>query len=207
MESPAQEQVHGRVGRPRKFETHEVLTAALRVFLTRGYIGASVTELTAAMGIARPSLYRFFGNKEGLFKRALELHSEHHLAYLRTAIGAPTAREVVERLLRRALADKDPCNGVEGFIGFFSALPDDDEVGEPRKIIAEHHGFAIALLSARFEKARLAGELPPEARAGALACYLESLIHGVSVQGRNGSPRADLEELIETAISAFQRTG
>ena len=107
MESPAQEQVHGRVGRPRKFETHEVLTAALRVFLTRGYIGASVAqELTAAMGIARPSLYRFFGNKEGLFKRALELHSEHHLAYLRTAIGAPTAREVVERLLRRALADK-----------------------------------------------------------------------------------------------------
>ena len=46
-----------------------------------------------------------------------------------------------------------------------------------------------------------------QARAGALACYLESRIHGVSVQGRNGSPRADLEELIETAISAFQRTG
>ena len=91
-------------GRPREFCVDEALSAALQVFWRRGYEGASLTELTEAMGITRPSLYAAFGNKEALFRKALDLYEREKLAYMTTALEAPTAREVVERLLYGVLA-------------------------------------------------------------------------------------------------------
>src|SRR6476646_442813 len=91
-------------GRPREFDVDEALAAALRVFWSKGYEAASLTDLTEAMGITRPSLYAAFGNKEALFRKALDLYEREKLAYIGQALEAPTSREVVERLLHGALA-------------------------------------------------------------------------------------------------------
>src|SRR5438132_109383 len=91
-------------GRPREFDIDEALAAALRVFWSKGYEGASLTDLTEAMGITRPSLYAAFGNKEALFRKALDLYEREKLAYVGEALQAPTSRAVAERLLRGALA-------------------------------------------------------------------------------------------------------
>src|SRR5712672_80887 len=86
-------------GRPRDFDVDEALDRALEVFWRRGYEGASLPDLTAAMGINRPSLYAAFGSKEGLFRRALDRYAEGPAAYVREALDEPTARRVAERLL------------------------------------------------------------------------------------------------------------
>ena len=79
------------------------LAAALRVFWSKGYEGASLTELTEAMGVTRPSLYAAFGNKEALFLKALDLYEREKLAFMSQALEASTARGVAERILRNAL--------------------------------------------------------------------------------------------------------
>src|SRR6476659_5295165 len=90
-------------GRPREFDVDQALAAALRVFWQKGYDGASLTDLTDAMGVTRPSLYAAFGNKESLFRKALDLYEREKLAYIGEALAAPSSREVAERLLRGAL--------------------------------------------------------------------------------------------------------
>src|SRR5256885_1923104 len=85
-------------GRPRAFDVDKALNQALAVFWERGYEGASLPALTKAMGINRPSLYAAFGNKEALFRKALDRYEEGPTAFVGEALAQPTARKVVERL-------------------------------------------------------------------------------------------------------------
>src|SRR5437867_3206401 len=89
-------------GRPRGFAVDKALDRALRVFWQHGYEGTSLSDLTKAMGINRPSLYAAFGDKEALFRKVLDRYADGPAAYAREALNEPTARAVVERLLRGA---------------------------------------------------------------------------------------------------------
>ncbi len=77
------------------------------VFWAKGYEGASLTDLTEAMGITRPSLYAAFGNKESLFRKALDLYEREKMDYIGKALAQPTAREVAETMLRGAMENVD----------------------------------------------------------------------------------------------------
>src|SRR5215831_8070971 len=90
-------------GRPRTFDMDKALDDALEVFWRKGYEGASLSDLTEAMGINRPSLYAAFGNKEGLFRRVLARYVEGPAAYVLNALEEPTVRGVAEELLNRAV--------------------------------------------------------------------------------------------------------
>src|SRR3954447_16297002 len=87
------------IGRPRAFDVDQALDRAVEVFWRQGYEGASLSDLTAAMGINRTSMYAAFGNKRELFDKALARYATVDMTYVRDALAAPTAREVVETFL------------------------------------------------------------------------------------------------------------
>src|SRR5579862_3143980 len=89
-----------QVGRPRAFDADKALDAAMRVFWEKGYEGASLSDLTRAMRIERPSLYATFGNKEALFRQVLDRYACSVSAFVAESLNQPTARAAVERLLR-----------------------------------------------------------------------------------------------------------
>src|SRR6187431_1516924 len=116
-------------GRPREFDVEEALSAALRVFWEKGYDNASLTDLTEAMGITRPSLYAAFGNKEELFKRALDLYECEKLAYVRNALEAPSGRSVAQRLLEGTIQNStSDCPGCLGVIASISCGTKDSPI-------------------------------------------------------------------------------
>ena len=85
-------------GRPRAFDPDAALERAMHVFWAKGYEGASLSDLTRAMRINRPSLYAAFGNKEELFRKVLDRYMNGPLAYFQKALAAPKARDVVEQI-------------------------------------------------------------------------------------------------------------
>src|SRR5437762_10929939 len=101
-------------GRTRQFDADEALDRALEVFWARGYEGATLPELTRAMGINRPSLYAAFGNKEQLFRKALDRYQTGPMSFLTEALRKPTARAVVEAIFSgfvRMQRDRDKARG------------------------------------------------------------------------------------------------
>ena len=80
------------LGRPREFNVDKALDRALVVFWRNGYEGASIADLTEAMGINPPSLYAAFGNKEGLFRKALDRYAQQRAKFWNEALAAPSAR-------------------------------------------------------------------------------------------------------------------
>ncbi|MBF6482277.1 TetR/AcrR family transcriptional regulator, partial [Nocardia cyriacigeorgica] len=88
-------------GRPRAFDRDVALRRAMEVFWEHGYEGASMTDLTSAMGINSPSLYAAFGGKEALFREAIELYGRTEGGLTARALREePTARAAIEAMLR-----------------------------------------------------------------------------------------------------------
>lgn len=190
-------------GRPREFDPEEALSAALQVFWKRGYEGASLAELTEAMGITKPSLYACFGNKESLFRKALDLYERDKLCYVRSALEEPTAKAVAERLLRGALAMQCGSDEPKGCLGVISSVANTAHAECIRDEVLARRASSDRAMVERFERAKAEGDLPAGVEAPALACYLSTVIQGMAVQAGAGTPSARLEQLIETTLAMW----
>jgi AcrR family transcriptional regulator len=187
-------------GRPREFDVDEALAQALRVFWSKGYEGASLTDLTEAMGVTRPSLYAAFGNKEQLFRKALDLYETEKLAYMRRAMDAPTAKGVAERLLRGALDSQCSEYEPKGCLGVISSVACGAEAECIRDEVIARRASSHAALLARFEQAKANGDLSKDADVNGLTGWLFAIMQGMAVQAGAGASRADLERVVDTSM-------
>lgn len=183
-------------GRPRTYEAGSALDAALNLFWTRGYGGTSVEDLTAAMGMSKPSVYAAFGNKRAVYEAAVH----HYVAtigsgYLQPLRTKPTLRD---GLLGFYAAVIDVVSGKHGPLGCVIActLPSEAGASEAARdllsaVVAQLDGAVVA----RLRVARTAGELPKQADVDLLAQMITSGMFAISIRARAGMPRRALTKL------------
>lgn len=190
-------------GRPREFCVDQALASALEVFWSKGYEGTSLNDLTNAMGINRPSMYAAFGNKEELFKKALDLYEREKMAYIAKALGQPTARLVAETMLRGAV--ETACGGDQphGCLRVINSVACSPEAGSIRQEIVERGKAGRAALVRRFEQAKADGDLPPQVDPQGLTGILIAMLQGISLQASQGASRENLEQLVETGLALW----
>ncbi len=191
------------MGRHKEFCVEWALERALEVFWRHGYEGASLTELTAAMGITRPSLYAAYGNKETLFRKALDLYDARYMGFAFTALGAPRARDVVDGVLAGfvdlAAGDDTPpgCMGTQGALVCSTAAEPIKEELIRRRIAFE------ALLAKRLQRAQDEGDLPADESPSDLARFVMTFAGGIAIQAAGGAPRAALQRAADLALRAW----
>lgn len=191
------------LGRPLGFDPERALEAALRVFWRRGYEGTALSDLTAAMGINRPSIYATFGNKEALFRKALDRYSEQMTCYTAEALKEPTALAVAQRLMV-GTADLLSCpENPKGCLMVQGALACGDEADPIRKELIARRATGEEALRERFERAKLERDLPVGADPADLARYVMAVMHGMSVQSAGGASREELQGVIDLSLRAW----
>jgi AcrR family transcriptional regulator len=190
-------------GRPREFDADQALDRALRVFWRKGYEGTSLPDLTEAMGINRPSLYAAFGNKEALFRKALDRYAEGPGAYVREALNEPTARAVAERLLGGAIDLVAGRRNPRGCLMVQGALACGEAAESVRRELCSRRVAGEAAVRRRFERALAEGDLPADADPADLARYVGAVMHGMAVQAAGGASREELRRVAEMALRAW----
>ncbi|MFW5417882.1 TetR/AcrR family transcriptional regulator [Nocardiopsis sp. CNT-189] len=187
-------------GRPRRFDRDAALATAMELFWRHGYEGASLTMLTSAMGITPTSLYAAFGSKDDLFREAVRLYNSPERSAIPKALALPRTRDAVEALLRESAdAYTDPATPA-GCMVFTAATNLGADRGHIGRLLADCRRDTLAEIRERIERGTAEGDMPAGADAAALACYVQTVMEGLSAQARDARPREDLDAVIDIAM-------
>lgn len=191
------------IGRPREFDIDRALDTALKLFWTHGYDGTSITDLTEAMGITRPSLYAAFGGKEDLFRKALARYISGPASYFRKSLAEPTARKACETVLSAAVLCMTDSAQPRGCLLVQGALSSGKESEPVRAELARYRAGGIDALQARIERGKAEGDVPPDVDSLASARFLMTVMQGMSVQATSGASRESLQDITQLALKAL----
>ncbi|HZC23535.1 MAG TPA: TetR/AcrR family transcriptional regulator [Candidatus Binatia bacterium] len=192
-----------KMGRPRGFSEEKALDAAMRVFWEKGYAGASLDDLTGAMGINRSSLYASFGDKEELFNRVITRYSEGPLAFIREALQQPTARAVIEALLRSTVAFLGDSTHPRGCLSLQGGLACGSGSEGVIRAMIDWRRQGLKILEKRMRQAQKKGDLSRDVNAKDLARYISVVMNGLSVQAVNGATRTEMNRTVRMALQSM----
>ena len=191
------------MGRAKGFCVESALGRALEVFWRHGFEGASMSALTAAMGITRPSLYATYGNKETLFRRALDLYDERHMAFTREALEAATSREAAMALLLGFAHIATDAQQPRGSMDTNGTLACSTAADPIKAELVRRRGLLENALHVRLERARAEGDLPEGQEPADLARYVMTVACGITVQAAGGATREALERTATVALQVW----
>jgi AcrR family transcriptional regulator len=198
-------------GRRREFDKQEALDKAMRVFWENGYSGTSVSHLTAALGINKPSLYSAFGNKEQLFRSAVEHYLADYGAPLWQKLLEPCDAPLAERLMAYLYGIVDLVSSRDSPQGclLVKSTCESGSLAIPKDIsdaLIEQAKATEAELVSFLQTEQSKGNLATQADMKHLAKYIMSVMYGLGVLAKNGSTPRSLRSVADLAIAAVPVT-
>ena len=188
-------------GRPRGFDREVALRRAMEVFWERGYDGASMSDLTTAMGINSPSLYAAFGDKEALFRAAVELYGRIEGSHTARALREqPTAYAAIEAMLRDNIATYTDPGLPNGCMVVLAGATYATRTASVREFLAQARSRTTADIRARLDRGVIDGDLAPETETASLAMLYSTVLYGLSIQARDGVSPDELSAAVDSAL-------
>ncbi|GAA1693197.1 TetR/AcrR family transcriptional regulator [Nonomuraea maheshkhaliensis] len=191
------------MARTREFDTEAAVSRAMELFWTRGYEATSLRDLTGRLGIGQGSLYAAFGDKDGLYRAALE--------HYRTTLAATALRDLAEgkdarSAIRAMLVERVRIavgNGGQGCLAVNAAcerLPEDPSI---RRVIRDMQDASQRALTDVLSAAAERGEVAARHDPGTLAAFLVTFLNGLLVSSKITPDARALEPLVEVALTAL----
>src|SRR5579883_1828399 len=183
--------------RPISFDKHKVLDAATDLIWARGYDAASLSDLEAATGLSKSSLYNSFGSKRDVLMEVLD----HYTASQTRTVGAQLSQKGLRTGLR-VLVDDIITDNNDGrgclLVNCAAELGfRDRRIGtEVRKRLDE----IATVMSAAIERAQRSREVSSEQDAHILAQSLLSWIAGLRILAKAGSDPRALRQVAEHGL-------
>jgi TetR/AcrR family transcriptional regulator, transcriptional repressor for nem operon len=193
-------------GRPREFDADVAVERAMDVFWTCGYHGTSLPDLLQATRLSRGSLYAAFGDKHGLFLRALDRYIDEALARLDTELDP---RESALAGLRACVAGyierTSGVNGKRGCLVVATAMELAAHDADVERRIRRFFRVMEARLTTALTRAQTTGELAAGVEPANAAHMLLCLLEGLRVVGKTGSNRAASQAAADTLLERLEK--
>lgn len=192
------------MARPREFDRDDALLKARDAFWERGYEGTSMADLVAMLDLAAPRLYAAFGSKEELFHEAVKHYETHEGGFVGRALKEePTARQAIQRMFRDAIEIYTRPGRPQGCMVVSAAINCAVSNDAVREWLADRRREQTGAIIDLLKRARRKGELKHTADIQALGDYFATLMHGLSVQARDGVSRKRLTTSMQLAMEAL----
>lgn len=187
-------------GRPKLYDATSALEAAATVFWSKGFSGTSLDDLSAAMDMNRPSIYRAFGDKESIYRQALDQFASHmEEGFRRTLLHEPDIRVGLKKFYREALeiyTSGDSALGCMVMCTAPAAAVSHPEVqADLLSVIQE----IDAKLLVRVEKAMADGQVNKTQDAKLLGKLIQAVLHTLAIRARAGESKASLRKFADSA--------
>ena len=191
------------MARTKEYDRDDVLNKAVDLFWRQGYKASSIADVVQATGLNTASMYKEFGDKDGLFEEALE-HYRRHIIGPRTQI----------------LTDQPNLEGVEAFLesvvngaasGKYKGCLMMNHLAQKHSVsrraarqIGEFCGEMEALLAVALENAQSEGDIPADKDPAALASFIMCSVHGLVLYGRHADKKSAIPDLYNVILQALR---
>lgn len=193
-------------GRPREFDADAVVERAMNAFWSSGYHGTSLPDLLSATELSRGSLYAAFGDKHGLFLRALDRYIDDAEVRLGTELDSPVSALAGLRACLAGYVDRTTgIAGKRGCLVVASAMELAAHDAEVKQRIKRFFKIMETRLTATLARAKAAGELADDIDPANAAHMLLCLVEGMRVVGKGDPGRAMSKAMVETIVGRFAR--
>ena len=187
-----------RRGRPRAYDSEAVLDRAAELFWANGFSATSLDDLSAAMGMARPSIYNAFGDKEALFLRVLERFRDTVAGSpLRAFESAGSIQDALDAFFGQSVEYTTADASHLGCL-LVNVAPATDSP-DVRRFLRENLAATEELIAERLATAVESSELPSDYSAREGARRAVNAMLSLAARARMGTPR---EELLSDAAEA-----
>jgi AcrR family transcriptional regulator len=198
------QKVQGKRGRPPAYDRDVALTSAMDLFWEKGYAATSLDDLSRAMDMNRPSIYAAFGDKQALYRQALDQYRARVRAAMKVVLdeGRPlrdALRDFFERAIEMYLSGESSGRGCF-IIG--TALTEAVANSELRTSLAEGFRGLDRLLSARIALGKERGEVDADANPEELGKVASAMLYLLAIQARTGATRKSLRATMNAALNS-----
>lgn len=193
------------MARPREFDEEQALDAAMQVFWEKGFEATSLSDLTARMGIQRPSIYSTFGDKKGLFEAALRKYTSSHAAYVRNKLhNNPSVKEAFRGFFENMVAKEygqHPNWGCFCINSMVELSPHDEKF---EILTREHQMYLSVIFQETIDRGLRSGELDPAINAKSLAQTLVISLIGLTVIMKSRPERSFVDNSVKEILTLLR---
>ncbi|MEM9052338.1 MAG: TetR/AcrR family transcriptional regulator [Bacteroidota bacterium] len=188
--------------RVKTFDQVEVLDRAVDLFWKQGYAATSVQDIVNHLGINRASLYDTYGDKEQLFRKAIEKYCSVNGQSISDFLDAQAnVREGIQNLFDRAINESFSDEDRKGCFVVNTAtelIPGDEYA---LNLATNNQKSFEAMFLNYLERGKANGQIKTEANLKTVASLLFTLYNGIKVVGKAKKNKAEMKRTISLALS------
>ncbi|MDW7617534.1 TetR/AcrR family transcriptional regulator [Peribacillus simplex] len=191
--------------RKREFDEEKALDDAMLLFWEKGYKATSLSDLTAKMGIQRPSLYSAFGDKEELFEAALRKYTKLHASHIRTKLQNNLSVKEAFHTFFEDLVEEEykesPNKGCFCINTMVELAPHDEKF---EILTREHQMYLSIIFQETIVRGIRSGELESSLNAKVLAQTLVVSLIGLTVLMKSRPERSFVDNSVAMILSLLK---